>query len=437
MTTTLVVIIVGGGFGGIQVAVDLARKSTTNAKIILISKKPYFEYQPCLYRIATASPPFSVVVPLNELLSKTSVEVIEDLVIDVDLDRKVVRGSSGKSYQFNLLVLALGSEVNYHGVSILKDLTFTLKSAVDALRLNTHLEGEFQSVGDAKDTEKVSRSHIVVVGGGTTGAELSGELAIHARQLATKYGFDPSFITIDIIDSGTRLVKHLTHQISEKVESRLRSLGVNVFLNRRIVKEHIEEIYLTDMHLKTNTVIWAAGVSPNHFFSKIEGLTFDHDGRVLVDEFLQAKNHTDIFVIGDGATDPYSGLAQTAIRQGHYVANFIAKRVENKKEATPYKPRKASIAIPVGVGWAAVLFGPFRFYGRIGWLLRRLGDYRFFLSVLPLRKALLIMRSKKKLDSIDGLAAYLDSNLSIIKHGEVSVQKKEPTSPLTGSEKTR
>lgn len=403
------IIVVGGGFGGVRATLDLAKRLPDDTKIILISDKPYFEYQPSLYRIATSSPPFGVVVPLKDLFSKKRVEVIHDSIIGANLHEKILSGKSGEKYHFKSLVIALGSEVNYHGIATIRDLTFSLKSAVDALRLNHHLKASSYAVKDEQGSKKISLGHIVIVGGGSTGTELAGELAIYMQELSRKYGFDPSYITIDIIDSGRRLLKHLPVEISERVERRLRNLGVNVFLNRKIVGEHIKEIYLKDMHLKTNTVIWSAGVSPNRIYSEIEGLSFSENKRVLVDEFLQAKGQPDIFIIGDGAEAPYWGFAQTALHQGRYVAELITNKTVGKKTA-PYKPRKPSVAVPVGIGWAAVLFGPFKFYGRFGWWLRRLGNLRFFLSIFPFQKALEIARSKVGLNSVEGLEKYLETS---------------------------
>ena len=237
--------------------------------------------------------------------------------------------------------------------------------------------------------------HIVIIGAGETGTELAGELAVYTRELAKRSNIDPSLITIDLIDSGPRILKRLPRDISAKVQRRLRLLNVNLFLNRRVVKEEIRDIYLRDMVLKTLTVVWAAGVEPNGLYSRIEGLSLDKTRRVLVDRFLQPNGLTDIFVTGDGASTTYSGTAQSAISQGRYVAEVIIRRIY-RRELIPYTVKKPAHAIPVGSRWAAVTIGRLRFYGRVGWWLRQFANLRFFLSILPPRKAWATFTNKSK-----------------------------------------
>jgi NADH dehydrogenase len=150
------------------------------------------------------------------------------------------------------------------------------------------------------------------------------------------------------------------------------------------------------MGMKTKTVIWTAGVKPHHLYSQIGGLKFDQKGRVVVDEFLRPRGFEDVFVIGDAAATPYTGMAQTAIRDGQCAAQVIEQKLVGKP-LSGYRPKAPFYAIPVGPGWAAVIIGGLRFYGRIGWWLRRLADLRFFLSILPPRKAILAFQSSKTL----------------------------------------
>jgi NADH:ubiquinone reductase (H+-translocating) len=403
------VLIVGGGFGGVRVALDLAKRK--DLSVTLVSDRAHFEYQPALYRVATSMTPLGAVVPLSQIFKGKPVELVEDRVAEVSPEKRAVTGSSRKSYQYDFLVLALGSEANYHGLAVLKPLTFCLKSVRDALRLYAHLDELFSSMEKATDAQMVESGHIVIVGGGATGVELAGELTADMRRLAKKHGLSPSFITVDLIDPGSRLVKELPEGISAKVQGRLRDLGVNVFLHRRVVGEHISEIYLKDMHLKTKTVIWAAGVSPNELYSKIEGLSLDKKGRVVVDEFLRAKGHETIFVVGDGVSEPNSGTAQTAIRQGRYVAGVILRKASGRK-LRPYRPKKGSFAVPVGKGWASVVLGGLKINGRMGWWLRRLGDLRFYLTIIPPAKALELFFSSAGLNNIDALREYLSSSPS-------------------------
>jgi len=250
-------------------------------------------------------------------------------------------------------------------------------------------------------SSKYSEKSSSVIGGGETGTELAGQLAVYTKELADMNRIDPSLITIDLIDSGPRVLKRLPENISRKVHRRLRLLDVNIFLNRRVVKEEIRNIYLKDMTLKTLTVVWAAGVQPNDLYGRTKGLSLDKLKRVLVDEFLQPGGLQHIFVIGDGASTPYSGTAQNAISQGKYVADSILRRVA-QKTSFPFVHKEPAHAIPAGPKWAAVKIGRLRLYGRLGWWLRELATFRFFLSMLPPGKAWALMIKKQRDFSFPG-----------------------------------
>jgi len=392
------IVIVGGGFGGIYAALDLAKKKLPNTKITLISDEPHFEYHAALYRVVTGHSPLEVCIPLREIFEGKKIEVLEDDIVEVNLVEKLLRGSSRSRYSFDYLVLALGSETIYFNIPGLKEYSFGFKSIVEALKLKKHLHDLFQACTiSAEDQEEdVCRMHLVVVGGGASGVELAGELAVYTRKLAKKHRVDPSLITIDLIEAAPRLLPVLPEDVSERVKNRLHALGVNIFLNRTVTEQEIEEVHLKDMEVKTKTVIWTAGVKPHRLYSKIQGLELDKRGRVVVDEFLQAKGFSNVFVIGDAAATLYTGMAQTAIRDGSFTEEIIAKSISGMS-AIPYQPKKPFYAIPIGPGWATVLIGQLRIYGRVGWFIRRLLDLRFFLSILPFPKAILAFRSGKTL----------------------------------------
>ena len=141
------------------------------------------------------------------------------------------------------------------------------------------------------------------------------------------------------------------------------------------------------MSLKAKTLIWTAGTKLNSLFEKIEGLTFSPKKRVLVDEYMRAVGFDYVFVAGDAAGTIYSGLAQTAIYDGGYIANAIGK-IRAKKDLVAYKPKPTAFSIPVGEHWGVFVMGPVRIYGRLGYLLRHSIDFIYFAEVLSPRKLL-------------------------------------------------
>ncbi|MBI2099977.1 MAG: FAD-dependent oxidoreductase [Candidatus Vogelbacteria bacterium] len=386
------VVIVGGGFGGIQAALDLSVRRSFDLEIVLVSDKPHFEYYPALYRVVAGHSALESCIPLEEIFAGKPVKIVEDRIVAVDLQNKTVQGKRGFRDHFDYLILALGSEAAYFNIPGLAELSFGLKSTYEALQLRKHLELVVAEYAKVEPQNRAGLGQIVVVGGGPAGVELAGELALHTKVLTQKYQLATNPITLDLFEAAPRLLPMLPPAVSQKVEARLHALGVNIFLNRTLMKEEVDEVFLKDMQLKAKTVIWTAGVKPNDFFRKISGLTFDKSGRVIVNDHLQVINFPDVFVIGDGAATPYTGLAQTAIDHAHHVAEFIGTH------RTPsYKSKKPAISIPVGAGWAVTIVGGFTFYGRAGWWLRRAADLRYFLSILPLAQTLKVFRAGDQL----------------------------------------
>lgn len=379
------VLIVGGGFGGIRAALDLDRARLPNVRVTLITNRPHFEYHPALYRLVAGRTPLEVCIPLKEIFAGTYVEWIVDEMIRIDFNARRVYGKSGADYKYDFLILALGSETSFLNIPGLARLSYGFKSITQALRLKEHLHEALQRSGK-----------LVVAGGGPSGIEIAGELAQYIKKLARQHKLERSLPTIDLIEAGPRLAPALPEAFAGRIGRRLRRLGVTIHLNQPVLGEDIEQIYLDDREFKTKTVIWTAGVKPHHFFDSLAHLPKDRHGRMIVNEYLEIQKQPGVFVIGDSAATPYSGMAQTAIYDGRYVANLIKNRLLSGVLA-PYKPSKPFYAIPVGPRWAAVMIGPLRFYGRFGWILRRLADLRFFLTILPWRKALRAFRNEKTL----------------------------------------
>jgi len=383
------ILIIGAGFGGIRCALDLAEHHLDGVKITLVNSTPHFEYHASLYRVLTGRSPLEVCVPLQEIFSGKKVEVVEDYITDVDFKKNKALGKSGSSYHYDYLVLGLGSETAYYDIDGLKEWSFSMKSIAEALNLKKHLHELFS---ESQKTKDGSAFHIIVVGGGATGVETAGELVMYTKKLSEKHGIDPTLITIDLITSSSRLVPQASKEMSEKIRLRLGSLGVNVYLNRRVMKEEVEEIYLKDMRMRAKTIMWAAGVKGNELY-RIFNLPVNKKGQVIVNTYLQPfnnatkKQYNNVFVVGDGADTKYSGLAKTALHDGRYVSDAILRKLHDQN-LVKYIPEQPDCIIPVGPSWAAAEFYDQIIYGRLGWYLRRLNDLKFFLSILPFQKAM-------------------------------------------------
>ncbi len=391
------IVIVGGGFGGIRLALDLSRKLAPNMKITLISNKHHFEYYPRIYRAVTGESPLEICIPLDDIFLNKNVEIVVDEIQSIDPASMACVGSSGSVYKYNDLVITIGSETAYFGIEGVQERAFGFKSIHEALKLKNHLHKMFEKYSGADKDEMVSGLNVVVVGGGPTGVEFCGELIGYLKKIVAKnHNIDRSFVTVELIEASSRLLPTLPKRVSSRVYKRLHSLGVNIFLNRTVVKEEIAEALTKDMSFKSRTLVWTAGSRPHKLYSSIPGITLHKNGKVIVDEHLQAVGVPHVYVAGDGAQTLYSGMAQTAIYDGVYLAKTLAKIYQGKQPPT-YKPKKVAYAVPVGPHWAAVSVGPLQVFGFLGWVLRQIVDFKFLISILPFSKAMIAFRSKSHL----------------------------------------
>jgi HAD superfamily hydrolase (TIGR01509 family) len=426
-STPTEILILGGGFGGVKCALELAKKHPPNTHIRLVSDRKHFEYHGALYRLVTGSSPLEVCIPLETIFQDLNVEVVKDQILQIDQRNHIVRGQDG-SYRFDFLVIGLGSETSYYNTPGLEKYSFGFKTIDEALSLKRHIHEIITTCSCSSDKqEQLCNAHFVVVGGGASGTELAADLVVYAKHLAKDHGIDPSLVTVDLIHSPNRLMPTLPKSMSVKIEEKLRSLGVNVYLNRRVVKEDITNVYLKDMKMQAKTLIWTAGVTGNRVVNKHarhprpasktqqdrgshknkqEELPINPRGQLLVNEYLQVKKHKRIFAVGDIAATVDSGMAQTALAQGTYLAEYLSYKIPRIKRGRPqaeefsypkYHPIKPIYAIPVGPGWAAVLAYEREFYGKVGWMLRRYLDWVVYTSLLPLPKAWTAFRSHGQL----------------------------------------
>ncbi len=374
------ILIVGGGYGGVYAALRLLRDLPKGvAHIRLISTRKYFEYTAALYRVVTGRETSETCIPYAAIFRHLPMELLQDHIDHIDLTARTCMGTSGSLYRYDVLIIALGSETTFFGIPGIRERSFGMKTLTEAVRLKRHLHEILQSHPS---------SHIVIVGGGATGVELAGELV-------------RSTIHIDLVEAMPRLLPSLPEDLAQRVTQRLRKLGVRLHLNSRVLEEKEGYLLLSTTSLPSHTVIWTAGVQANVLLSNTKGLEVDQKGRGVVDPFLHAKGHENVFLLGDCAATPFSGMAQTAIYDGAYVVRTILHSLQHRPLPL-YAPRPPAYAIPVGPHWAAVLLGPFRIYGRLGWWLRRLADLKVMLLYLSWHKAIAAwLQGEKRCESCE------------------------------------
>lgn len=357
------IVVVGGGFGGLKTALDLSTAGTFD--ITLISETDDFRYYPSLYSTATGSSHEISSIPLDELVDAKLIHRVHAKVTGLDRVQKHVVTSGEDEVPYDYLVLALGVVTNYFHIEGLEEFAFGVKSLEDAEKLKVHLH---QQIID----ERKPDINYVIVGGGPTGIELAGVLGDYIRYICDKHGVKRRAVHIDLVEAAPRLVPRMPVGVSRKIAKQLRTKGVHLRFNAAVQGQTADELLVNGKPIRSHTVIWTAGMANNPFFAA-QGFQLTKNGKVRVDQYLQAE--PSIFVIGDNADTPYSGMAQTAIYDGAYMARSLEAIITHKESPKPYVAKQPVCVIPAGPNWAAVQWGAIRLYGRGGWALRRIADF--------------------------------------------------------------
>ena len=368
------VLILGGGFGGIKTALELAGHPSYN--VTLVSDQDNFRYSPQLYHTATGGSRHASEISLSEIFADKKINIVIDNAQKSDRQGKFVHCTSGKKYQFDYLVVALGVVTNFYGIKGLAEHAYGIKTLAEARRLREHLH---ELIAD----EGKPDLNYVVIGGGPTGIELAGALPSYLRHIMKKHGVKDKALNIELVEAEKRVLPQMPASFSKAVQKHLRRLGITLHLGHRVEAETAEALRVGPHDIKSHTVVWTAGVT-NHPFLKENSFQLASNGRVIVDQHLLAE--PDIFVIGDNADTKYSGMAQTALYDGKFVAGHL-KAVAEGKKFRPYKAKKPVYITPVGQHWAAVLWGKIHVYGFLGWILRSAADFIAYHDLQPWWKA--------------------------------------------------
>jgi NADH dehydrogenase len=364
------VTIVGGGFGGIKAALELA--DDTSFDITLISEIDSFRYYPTLYVTATGGKKSISTIPLSRVFANKKIRIITDSVVKINRENNSISTKTGQEIKHDALILALGVKTNYFGIEGLQEFSYGIKSTEDAEKLKRHLHRQIIE-------ERRIDTNYVVVGGGPTGVELAGALPFYINKIARRHGLPERKVHIDLVEASPRVLPRMPKDVSRMTARHLRKIGVKLYLKTAVKAQTADALMVHNKPIRSHTVIWTAGVA-NHPFFKENDFQLTKTGKVRVDHFLQAE--PGIYVIGDNADTPFSGMAQTALYDGQYVAKNI-KRIANKEDPVAYHAKKPIYVVPAGPKYAAVVWGKFRIYGLFGWLLRRAADFIAYNDYLP------------------------------------------------------
>lgn len=369
------VVIVGGGFGGVKTALELAGHKSYN--VTLVANKPFFEYYPMMYHTATGGSKVVSSIPLGDVFQNKKIHIVIDEAKKLNRTKKTLVLASGQKLEYDILVLALGNVTNYFGIPGMEEYSYGIKSLHDAEKLKAHLHDQLV---DKREPD----ANYIIIGGGPTGVELAGALPSYIKYLMKRHGIkSKKKIHVDLVEAAPRLMPRMPESVSRSLARRLRRLGVKLYFGRPVQAETADTLLLDGKPVRTHTVVWTAGIANNPFY-KENGFILSENGRVQVDQLMQAW--PGIFVIGDNADTKYTGMAQTALHDAMYVSKNLKRHADGKSPLV-YKPKTPIYITPAGKGWAVVVWGKFHVYGRLGWWLRRAADWLGYRDVEPWWKA--------------------------------------------------
>lgn len=389
-------IIVGGGFGGLETAKALKH---SNVDVLLVDRTNYHLFQPLLYQVAMAGLSASEIAsPIRGILAEQeNVRVLLGEVVGVDLDRKNIRIASAEggdevTASYDWLVLAVGARSSYFGHDDWEGVAPGLKSVEDALEVRRRVLLAFEHAERTNDEQERSRLlTFAVIGGGPTGVELCGAIAELSRFVLAKdfRSIDPRKAKVVLIEAGPRILPSFPEDLAQNAAEQLGELGVEIMTDARVVALHDHGVELECVNaddvpglgagreherIAAGTVLWGAGVRANEL-TKCLGVPLDKSGRVFVKDDCSIADHPDVFAIGDMAHFEQEGhilpgVSPVAMQQGRYVARII--RAE--EEAGTVLPRppfsyfdKGSMAT-IGRSRAIAWAGGLKLTGFIAWL---------------------------------------------------------------------
>jgi len=413
------IVILGGGFGGVTVLKKLQTHFQTDVSvdIAMVSKDNYLLFTPMLHEIASGMIETRyIVTPIREFCNRSRFYCATVKNIDLEKKKVSIRSSTssvsalaeiigGSSINlsttatnflesktqshlyYDYLVIALGSETKFFGMSDIQQNAFTIKTINDAINLRNliiylleqadqlllsalptaDVDNTYGYIDNAKTLAELQKKILtfVIAGGGFAGVETAGEINDFIRDSVKEYyhNIESNNIRVIIVHSGDRLLPEMSKELAEFALERLHKSGIEIILNQRVIGATPNTVSLKDgTIMPTKTIIWSGGVAPS---SLLTGISCEHDhksGRIIVDKYLELSNYKGVYALGDCAHiidpssgDPYPPTAQHAIREGAVVANNIIASIEGRlgdRKTFDYKTKgmMASIGKRTGIG---------------------------------------------------------------------------------------
>ncbi|TLD86786.1 NAD(P)/FAD-dependent oxidoreductase [Helicobacter sp. MIT 05-5294] len=328
------ILIIGGGYGGLKVALGLQRQYQGNAKITLISKHDYHYQTTLLHKVAIGTlSARKARIYYRKILNPQKVEFIKDKIKKLCPKENKVIGNGGE-YSYDYLIIGLGFKPDNFGISGVDQYTYKLSSLNAALKLTKNIENKFKEFVHTKNPKDLQ---VIVCGTGFTGIEFTAELATQLDELCLICGIDRKIPKITCIGRSKHILPVFNENLVQTAESKLEALGVEI-LSSATIKEIQEGKVIVEKEGQTqeiygNTIIWSAGVKGSDIVENSE--IPNKKGRIKVNAKLQCEDFPNIYVVGDCAVVAskdaiHAPTAQLSAQMGDYIAELLCAKLENK-----------------------------------------------------------------------------------------------------------
>lgn len=368
------VVVIGGGFGGLQLVNGLAGAPV---RVTLIDRRNHHLFQPLLYQVATTLIATSEIAwPIRHLYrDRPEVTTLLGEVTGVDAAAKAVTLRGGQAIGYDTLVIATGATHAYFGHDEWEPVAPGLKTLEDATTIRRRVLLAFEQAELEEDPAiREALLTFTVIGAGPTGVELAGIIAEMAhRTLPSEFRrIDTRQARVILVEAGPRILAAFSEDLSDYAKRELERLGVEVRTGTPVTACTAEGVTIGETFVASRTLVWAAGVQASPA-ARWLGIAEDRAGRAIVSADLQAPGHDDIFVIGDTAAvtydggKPVPGIAPAAKQQGAYVAKVIRARLAGGKPPGDFHYRHQGSLATIGRRAAIIDFGRFKLKGALAW----------------------------------------------------------------------
>ena len=379
------VVIVGGGFGGLEAAKSLGRAPVD---VTLIDRRNFHLFQPLLYQVATGElSPANIAAPLRSLLrSQKNTRVLLGEVSDVCLESSTLQLTDA-ALRYDYLIVAAGASHHYFGNDQWSPIAPGLKTLENATEIRRQILGAFEAAERAGHDPATAREILtfVIVGAGPTGCELAGALAeIAHHTLGHDFrAINPAEARIVVVESGQAPLDVYPEPLPSRTADDLRRLGVELITGSMVTDVHPTHVVITDnetqatSEIRARTVIWAAGVRANAIGARLcdqVGLTAAAGGRVPVREDTSIESFPSVFVVGDlawfdhGDRGPLPGLAPVASQMGRHASRCVLADIRGKPRPAFRYHDRGSMAVIGRYAAVGVIFG-LKVRGFVAWFL--------------------------------------------------------------------